>query len=199
MVDDGSVDSTREIAARHGTAVVTNDDRPGKGGALRTGLAATTSDLVVFLDADVTNFHAGFITALVAPLTATASVHLVKPRYRRPLHDQPSGGGRVTELLARPLLARFHPELAHLRQPLAGETGVRRAALADIELSDGYGIEIALLIDVCRRYGSAAITEVDLGERAHRNRPLHELRGHADAVLGAVMSRQPVLEEVAIC
>lgn len=102
----------------------------------------------MFLDADVTNFHSRFITTLVTPLVTNLSVQLVKPRYRRPLHDQPSGGGRVTELLARPLLARFHPELAHLHQPLAGESAVRRAALTDIELSDGYAIEIGLLIDI---------------------------------------------------
>ena len=102
---------------------------------------------------------------------------------------RPDEGGRVTELLARPLLRRFFPDLADLAQPLSGECAVRRSTLADVVLADGYGVEIGLLIDVHRRYGSTAIAEVDLGERIHRNRPLHALRGHADDIVAALFER----------
>ena len=98
-------------------------------------------------------------------------------------------GGQVTELLTRPLLRRFFPALADVTQPLAGECAVRRAALEGVDLADGYGIEIGLLVDVYRRYGRDATVEVGLGERVHRNRPLHDLRPHADDVLGAVADR----------
>jgi glucosyl-3-phosphoglycerate synthase len=95
----------------------------------------------------------------------------------------------VTEILARPLLERFFPDLATIEQPLAGETAIRRGALSALQLADGYGIEVGVLIDVRRRYGRHAIGEVDLGERVHRNRPLHDLRQHSRQVLDAVLSR----------
>jgi len=113
---------------------------------------------------------------------------LVKGTYRRPAVGG-EGGGRVTELLARPLLRRLFPELAFLRQPLAGEVAVRRAALEGLVLEPGYGVEIGMLLDVARRYGAAAVAQADLGERLHRNRPLAELAGQADEVLAAVLSR----------
>src|SRR2546427_8815247 len=114
---------------------------------------------------------------------------MVKAGYERPLHGRAGEGGRVTELVARPLLERFFPDLAGVAQPLAGEFALRREVLADIALDDGYAIDIALLIDVYERFGREAIVEVDLGERIHRNRPLHELRPHSRAVLDAVLTR----------
>lgn len=190
VVDDHSVDDTAILARRMGATVVTNEGDPGKGQALRTAVAAAgEAEVLVFLDADVRNFSDRFVSDLVLPLLTEPAVQLVKPAYRRPLDGRAGEGGRVTELLARPLLERWFPELATLDQPLAGECAMRRSALEGMELAGGYGIEIGLLIDVYLRFGRAAITEVDLGERVHRNRPLAGLRPHTRAVLDAVMAR----------
>lgn len=189
VVDDGSSDATAARATDAGATVVASPFGPGKGQALACAVAATQAEVLVFLDADVTNLSASFIVGLAAPLFADPSVQLAKATYRRSLGGRAGEGGRVTELLARPLLRRFFPELSALSQPLAGECAVRRDALDDLVLADGYGIEIGLLIDIYRRHGLGAIVEVDLGDRAHRNHPLRQLRPHADAVLDAVLSR----------
>lgn len=189
VVDDHSSDATAEVARRGGANVMANPDGPGKGQALSFAISNTTADVVVFLDADVTNFSERFVTGLLGPLLVNANLKLVKAAYRRTLDGHPDQGGRVTELLARPLLERFHPDLAALAQPLSGECAVRRAILDDVVLADGYGIEIGLLIDIYRRFGLEAIAEVDLVERVHRNRPLDQLRPHAWDVLDAVLAR----------
>ena len=189
LVDNGSTDDTGARARRAGARVVRNHQGEGKGQALRCGLAHTRSDVVVFLDADVANFCGRFVTRLVGPLLESEATQLVKAAYRRPLDGQADEGGRVTELLARPLLERFFPELAHIAQPLAGECAVRRKALEAAPLADGYGVEIGLLIDIYKRFGVGAIAQADLDERVHRNRPLHQLRPHAREVLEAVLSR----------
>lgn len=189
VVDDGSDDTTASEARAAGASVLANPHGPGKGEALRTAVSATDSDIVVFLDADVTNFTPRFVTDLVEPLLHHPRTQLVKATYRRSLNGRPGEGGRVNELIARPLLRRFFPPLAGITQPLAGECAVRRATLDDLTLADGYGIEIGLLIDVYLRGGIPAIAEVDLGERVHRNRPLRELQPHADDVLATVLAR----------
>lgn len=189
VVDDGSTDDTASRARRAGAEVIRNDQGQGKGQALRCGLAHTRADVVVFLDADVSNFSSRFVTQLVAPILAGETTQMVKAAYRRPLDGQPGEGGRVTELVVRPLLERFYPDLAGIAQPLAGECAIRRGALESVALADGYGIEIGLLIDIYSRFGIEAIAEADLGERVHRNRPLHQLRPHARDVLDAVLSR----------
>ena len=189
VVDDHSTDTTAAVARTMGASVVPNGGAPGKGQALRTAVAASTADVLVFLDADVVNFNDRFVADLVLPLLTDPGLQLVKAAYRRPLHGRSGEGGRVTELLARPLLERWFPELAGFDQPLAGECAIRRQALDGLALADGYGIEIGLLIDVYRRYGIGALAEVDLGERVHRNRPLADLRPHTRAVLDAVMAR----------
>lgn len=186
VVDDCSTDGTGPIAEAFGARVVRRDAGPGKGGAMAAGVAASTGDIVVFLDADVRNFGLHYVTRLVEPLLIDASLVMVKGTYERPGE---AGGGRVTELLARPLLRRLHPDLAFLRQPLAGEVAVRRDALDGLVLDPGYGVEIGMLLDVAGRYGPSAIAQVDLGERVHRNRPLAELAGQADEVLAAVLAR----------
>jgi glucosyl-3-phosphoglycerate synthase len=189
VVDDQSTDGTAHRAAAAGADVVASRGDHGKGQALRHALDATTSEHLVFLDADVVDVSPSFIASLLEPLHDPA-VQLVKPTYRRSLHGRADEGGRVTELLARPLLRRFFPEVAaRVRQPLAGECAVRRAALDDIELDRGYGIEIGLLLDIYERFGIDAITEIDLGDRTHRNRPLAELARCADDVLVAVLAR----------
>ncbi len=186
--DDGSTDGTGAIAEAVGARVVRRTGPPGKGAAMADGVQACVGDIVVFLDADVRNVGLHFVTGLVQPLLLDRHLVLAKAAYVRPV-TAAGGGGRVTELLARPLLRRLVPALAFLRQPLAGEMAVRRDALADLVLEPGYGVEIGMLIDLARRHGADAIVEVDLGERVHRNRSLAELSGQADEVLGAVLSR----------
>jgi glucosyl-3-phosphoglycerate synthase len=188
VVDDGSVDGTGALAAALGARVVRRDGRPGKGAAMAEALCAATGEIVVFLDADVRNFGLHFVTGLLEPLLLDEQLVMDKGAYRRPGNDG-AGGGRVTELLARPLLRQLVPELAFLSQPLAGEVAIRREALEGLVLEPGYGVEIGMLIDVVRRFGPAAVAEADLGERAHRNRPLSQLAGQADEVLSAVLSR----------
>jgi glucosyl-3-phosphoglycerate synthase len=193
VVDDGSSDDTAHRARLQGAHIVSSRGGPGKGQALATAVASTDADILVFLDADVTNFSARFVVDMVDLLLADPTIQLVKASYRRPLDGVDGEGGRVTELLARPLLRRYFPGLAAISQPLAGECAIRRAALDGVTLADGYGIEIGLLIDTCRRFGREAIAEVDLGERIHRNRPLRDLRPHADDVLAAVSTRVDAL------
>jgi glucosyl-3-phosphoglycerate synthase len=189
VVDDCSTDGTGPIAEAFGARVVRRDVLPGKGAAMAAGLGASTGDIVVFLDADVRNFGMHYVTRLVEPLLTDRTIAMVKGTYERP---GDAGGGRVTELLARPLLRRLFPELAFLRQPLAGEVAVRRSALDGLAIEAGYGVEIGMLLDVARRFGPSAIAQVDLGERVHRNRPLAELAGQADEVLAAVLARVSV-------
>lgn len=189
VVDDGSVDATGVRAADAGALVVRRTTDPGKGQALRCAVDQTSADILVFLDADVTNLTPDFVVGLAAPLLDDPGTMLVKAAYQRLLHGRPGEGGRVNELVARPLLERFFPALAGVAQPLAGEFAVRRSALEGITLAGGYAVDIALLIDVYRRYGRAAVAEADLGQRTHRNRPLHELAPHARAVVDAVLGR----------
>jgi len=189
VIDDHSEDDTATIAKEHGAIVISNAAEPGKGEALQCGVANTSADVVVFLDADVTNISSRFITRLLDPLLVSPQVQLVKASYVRPLNGRPAEGGRVTELVARPLLRRFFPALADVAQPLAGECALRRSALDQIVLGARYEIEIGLLIDIYRRFGRAAIVDADLGERVHRNRSLVELGGQAGDVLNAVLAR----------
>lgn len=190
VVDDNSTDETGAIAQGAGARLVRSGGGPGKGQALRRAVTATSADVLVFLDADVVNFSADYVTALTAALFADPALKLVKASYRRPLHGQPEEGGRVTELVARPLLDQFFPELADVSQPLAGECALTRDLAELVDFDDGYGIEIGLLIDTYLAYGRRAIGEVELvGERVHRNRPLRELTVHAREVLAAVLAR----------
>ena len=189
VADDGSLDGTGAIAAGLGARVVRRSAPHGKGAAMAEAARAAQGDLLVFLDADVTNFAPGFVAALLGPLLVDQGVVLVKGSYRRALDGVAGEGGRVTELLARPLLERLFPELAFVRQPLAGEVAIRRSALDQLVLEPGYGVEVGMLIDVARRHGPEAVAQVDLGERIHRNRPLVELAGQAREVLAAVLDR----------
>lgn len=194
VIDDHSADRTADVAARHGATVLTSPLGPGKGQALSRAARATDADLLLFLDADVRNFNEDYVTALLIPLLRDPATQLVKARYRRPLDGVADEGGRVTEILARPLLRRHFPQLASIAQPLAGECALRQSTLEHIVLADGYGIEIALLIDVANHFGLESIRQVDLGERIHRNRPLHQLRPHCDDVLDAVLARLPTTQ-----
>lgn len=211
VVDDSSTDRTAELAFAAGASLVRlgavdrtepqsrdlgGDPQPrtpaGKGSAMRAGVAASRGDVVVFLDGDVENFAPHFVAGLLGPALTRSHTVLVKGCYRRPIAGAPSGGGRVTELVARPLLALLFPELSGVVQPLAGETAIRREALAGIDLAPGYGVELAMLIDVTRLFGVAALAQVDLDVRIHRNRPLHELGGQAREVLEVALARAGV-------
>ena len=192
VVDDHSSDDTATVAERHGARVLTLTSPTGKGGAMAAGVAATDADIIVFLDADVTSPSAHYVPRLVAPLLTREHIGLVKGFYVRPLHDMPTGGGRVNELTARPALSLLHPGLGEIRQPLAGETAIRRSLLERCPLATAYGVEIALLLDVAAQYGVDTIAQVDLGTRRHRNRPLEELRPMATEILGVILERYGV-------
>ena len=189
VADDGSGDGTAAVAADAGARVVRSAEPPGKGRAMALAAAASSGELVVFLDADVRNFGPHFVGGLLGPLLADEAVVLVKGAYRRPLHGVAGEGGRVTELLARPLIERLFPELAFVTQPLSGEVAIRRAVLDGLVLEPGYGVEIGMLIDVGRRFGASAVAQADLGERVHRNRPLRQLGDQARQVVAAVLDR----------
>lgn len=189
VVDDASTDRTAAVAEAAGARVVSQRGGDGKGAAMRAGLAAAEGDLLVYLDADVENTTDAFVAGLVGPLLACEDVALVKGCYERPLGDAPSGGGRVTELMARPLLQVLFPELSGVRQPLAGETAAPRWVLEKLEFAGGYGVELGLLVDVAARFGVPSIAQVDLGTRIHRNRPLSELRPQATEILRAALAR----------
>jgi glucosyl-3-phosphoglycerate synthase len=200
IAEHGSTDGTGEAAAQLGAEVVrTNEVFPelgpvaGKGDNLWRGLTAARGDIVCFVDADSADFGPHFVHRLVEPLLDNPRIKYVKGSYRRPWRDEsgvmPSGGGRVTTLLARPLLRRFYPELAWLDQPLAGEMAARRSLFEAVPFAIGYGLEIGLLIDIYRRVGAAAISQVDLHSRQNRHRPLEELGPMSDAILESVAAR----------
>jgi glucosyl-3-phosphoglycerate synthase len=202
VVDSGSTDRTVAVAASAGARVVRRADvvpelppRPGKGEVLWRSLAATTGDVVVFLDSDLVDFDPGFVPALLGPILTVPGVELVKGFYRRPLRletpddDLDHGGGRVTELLARPLLAALRPELSGVVQPLGGEYAATRALLESVPFAPGYGVEIGLLLDTHDRLGLGALAQVNLGVRKHRNRSLLQLGVMARQILGAALRR----------
>lgn len=201
VLDDDSLDGTGEIAARLGAEVVRpasllTDFGPvlGKGDAMWRALTVLRGDLVCFVDADSEDFGAHFACGLLGPLVCAPGVQFVKGFYRRPFkngHDdvQPTGGGRVTELTARPLLAAFYPELATVRQPLAGEVAARRELLERMAFCTGYAVEIGLLIDVHAEVGIDALAQVDLDSRQNRHQRLEDLTPMAGAVLATVTSR----------
>lgn len=197
VIDDHSTDDTAAAAADAGAIVVATAEvlphigGPGKGQALWKSLHASKGDIVVWCDADLEGFGAHFVTGLIGPLLTRPDIHFVKGSYHRPLVDD-EGGGRVTELLARPVLANLLPQLSHFGQPLSGEYGGRRAVLESVPFVDGYGVDIALLADVARLVGVEAMAEVDLGERHHRNRSLDDLGPQATEVLRAALSRADV-------
>ena len=198
VVDSGSVDRTVERAAAAGARVIHRADvlselepLPGKGEVLWRSLAATDGDVVCFLDSDLVDFDAGFVPALLGPLLTEPGVALVKGFYRRPLRmgTDDNGGGRVTELVARPLLAALRPELSGIVQPLGGEYAATRELLESVPFATGYGVEIGLLLDTHRTRGLDALAQVNLGVRKHRNRSLLQLGVMSRQIVAAALSR----------
>ena len=200
VIDDRSTDGTAAVAARAGARVVPIEEVHadhgvgwGKGNALWAGLVASRGDVVVFLDGDLTSFAAEWVVSLAMPLLADDSVALVKAHAHRP--TTMGGGGRTTELVARPLISLYFPELAGLHQPLAGEYAVRRSVVSHLPFVQGWGVEIALLIDIARTAGAAAIGQVDVGVREHRHRPLESLAVQAAEVAATALGRAGALAE----
>ena len=200
VIDSGSVDRTAEVAAAAGALVVEQNSvltemgsQPGKGEALWKSLYVTKGDIIAFIDADLRDFDPQFAVGLLGPLLSHDSVQFVKGFYDRPLNTGatvlPAGGGRVTELLARPLLNLHWPALAGIVQPLAGEYAGRRALLERLPFVSGYGVEIAMLVDVVEEVGLDAIAQVDLGSRQHRNSDDATLGRMAAQVYLSLLSR----------
>ncbi|WOX23611.1 glucosyl-3-phosphoglycerate synthase [Streptomyces solicathayae] len=176
VVDSGSTDRTAEVAAVAGARVVARDAIlpripavPGKGEVLWRSLMATSGDIVCFVDADLRDFSADFVTGIVGPLLTDPDVEFVKAMYDRPLGDTPGQGGRVTELVARPLLNLHWPQLAGFVQPLGGEYAARRSLLERLPFPVGYGVELGLLVDALHTVGLDALAQVDVGVRKHRH------------------------------
>ncbi len=189
VIDSGSSDRTAEVAAKAGARVVHRDDvlpripaLPGKGEVLWRSLLATDGDIVCFVDADLRDFSATFVSGIVGPLLTDPDVQFVKAMYDRPLGDTPGQGGRVTELVARPLLNLHWPQLAGFVQPLGGEYAVRRCLLERLPFPVGYGVELGLLVDALHTVGLDALAQVDVGVRLHRHQDGQALGRMAAAI-----------------
>ncbi|MEE1929661.1 glucosyl-3-phosphoglycerate synthase [Streptomyces sp. TRM 70351] len=189
VLDSGSTDRTGDVAAAAGAKVVHRDALlpripavPGKGEVLWRSLLATSGEIVCFIDADLRDFRSRFVSGIVGPLLTDPGVRLVKAMYDRPLGDSPAGGGRVTELVARPLLNLHWPRLAGFVQPLGGEYAARRSLLERLRFPVGYGVELALLVDALDLVGLDALAQVDVGVRRHRNQDGQALGRMAAAI-----------------
>lgn len=201
VVDSGSGDDTVRVAAAAGATVYRATELVpgvgtqvwGKGDVLWRSLSVLTGDIVVWLDSDTRNPHTGFVTDLVAPLLEIPDHVLTKAFYDRPLQAGDgvltTGGARVTELSARPLLQLFYPELAGVIQPLSGEYAGYRETFLDLPFFTGYGVDIGLLIDLAERFGIDRLAQVDLGQRVHRNRETVDLGRTSFQVIQAMLRR----------
>ena len=213
LIDSNSTDRTREIAKKTGVPVYIHQHllerlgaRQGKGEALWKSLLVTSGDIIVWVDTDIVNIHPRFVYGIIGPLLLNSQIQLVKGFYRRPLRVgekmQAGGGGRVTELTARPLLNLFYPELSGVVQPLSGEYAGRREALEQVSFFSGYGVETGLLIDIYEKFGLQAIAQVDLLERIHHNQHLEALSKMSFAIIQTVFRKlesrfgRAVLEDV---
>lgn len=200
VIDSSSADGTAEAAVAEGAAVHQDvdvlPDLPalgGKGDALWKSLFVLKGDLIAFIDADIREFDARFVSGLLGPLLLEQGVQYVKAFYERPFHDgtqlAPGGGGRVTELVARPVLNLFFPELAPVIQPLSGEYAGTRELFESVPFLSGYGVELGLLIDVVSLAGLDGMAQVDLDLRIHRNHAMPDLSRMAFGVLQAAFLR----------
>ncbi|MFE6836361.1 MULTISPECIES: glucosyl-3-phosphoglycerate synthase [unclassified Streptomyces] len=196
VIDSGSTDRTAEVAAKAGARVVHRDEilpripaLPGKGEVLWRSLLATSGDIVCFVDADLRDFSSAFVSGIVGPLLTEPDVQFVKAMYDRPLGDAPGQGGRVTELVARPLLNLHWPQLAGFVQPLGGEYAVRRSLLERLPFPVGYGVELGLLVDALHTVGLDALAQVDVGVRVHRHQGGQALGRMAAAIYRTALVR----------
>jgi len=200
VIDSDSDDATYDVATDAGAVVHRAADvrpdlgtHPGKGEAMWKSLFVTRGDVLVFMDADLVDWDTHFVPGLLGPLLSDPTVELVKGFYERPMVSGdaavPFEGGRVTELVARPLIALLFPELSGLHQPLAGEWAVRRALFESLSVPHEYAVELAALVDTVRSRGLDALAQVDLGVRAHRHQSLRDLTGMATQILAAALAR----------
>jgi glycosyltransferase involved in cell wall biosynthesis/nucleotide-binding universal stress UspA family protein len=200
LIDSDSTDKTRAIAEKLGVPVHIHQQllpelgtRRGKGEALWKSLLVTKGSIVAWIDTDIVNIHPRFVYGIIGPLLLNPRIQFVKGFYRRPLKVgdkiQAGGGGRVTELAARPLLNLFYPELSGVIQPLSGEYAGRRSALEQIRFFSGYGVETGLLIDMLEKYGLSSIAQVDLLERVHHSQSLEALSKMSFAIIQTVMRK----------
>jgi len=201
VMDSDSTDGTAHAAAEAGATVYrasevvpASGSFPGKGEALWKSLLVTTGDLVVFIDADLTRWGPHFVSGLIGPLLADQQVQLVKGFYTRVRTESDGStsteGGRVTELVARPLISLWWPELADVVQPLAGEWAARRTLMESLSIPVGYGVELATLLDTVSGHGLDAVAQVDLGSRAHRHQANHDLALMAAELLVVAQRRR---------
>lgn len=200
VIDSGSTDQTREIAAAFGADVYLSADilpqvgeKKGKGENLWKAVYQLKGDIICYVDADIANIHPRFAYGLIAPLLYHPEMKYVKAFYDRPLAFsqgvRPSGGGRVTEILVRPLFSLFYPELTGLIQPLSGEYAVRREVLEQIPFPIGYGVETSHILDVYQKWGLEAFGQTDLDQRVHRNQETLSLGKMAFGILRTFLSR----------
>ncbi|WP_248966003.1 glucosyl-3-phosphoglycerate synthase [Sphaerisporangium perillae] len=196
VIDSRSTDDTAARAVQAGAKVFAQDEilpglppMDGKGDVLWKSLAVTSGDLIAFVDADLREFHTSFVTGLLGPLLADPSVVYVKGCYDRPLQEVQGGGGRVTELVARPMLNLHWPLLAGFVQPLAGEYAGRREVLERVPFATGYGVELGLLIDLLEHAGLDALAQVDLGRRVHSHQSTEALGVMAGQIMHTAWTR----------
>ena len=204
VIDSGSDDNTLEVASNYGADTYLASDilpdlepKKGKGENLWKAIYQLDGDIIVYVDADISNIHPRFVYGLVAPLIYRNEVQYVKAFYDRPLAIsggvRASGGGRVTEILVRPLFSLFFPELTGIIQPLSGEYAVRRDVLEEIAFPIGYGVETSHLIDVYHKYGLKAFAQTDLDKRVHENKPTQALGKMAFGILQTFIKRAKAL------
>lgn len=204
VIDSGSEDDTLKVASSYGADTFLSADilpsqgfKRGKGENLWKAVYQLKGDIIVYVDADIKNIHPRFVTGLVAPLIYRPEIKYVKAFYDRPLAFsngvRPSGGGRVTEILVRPLFSLFFPELTAIIQPLSGEYAVRRSVLQEIPFPIGYGVETSHLLDVYARWGIEAFAQTDLDQRIHRNQETRALGKMAFGILQTFLSRLKAL------
>ncbi|WGK69716.1 glucosyl-3-phosphoglycerate synthase [Candidatus Haliotispira prima] len=200
IIDSGSEDRTLEVAGSFGAGTYLADDilphlerKKGKGENLWKAIYQLKGDIIVYVDADIENIHPRFVYGLVGPLIEREEVKYVKAFYDRPITysggTRTSGGGRVTEILIRPLFSLFFPELSAMIQPLSGEYAVRREVLENIPFPIGYGVETAHLLDVLHMHGIEAFAQTDLDQRVHRNQPIAALSRMSFGILQTFFSR----------
>ena len=205
VIDSGSEDDTLEVARAFGAEVYPAAEilpecghHRGKGENLWKAIYQLSGDIIVYVDADIRNIHPRFVYGLIGPLLSLPEVSYVKSFYDRPLAEsarlRPSGGGRVTEILIRPLFSLFFPELSALIQPLSGEYAVRREVLEQIPFPIGYGVETSHIIDVYHRWGMSAFAQTDLDRRIHTNQPTEALGRMAFRILQTFLTRMDSLE-----
>jgi glucosyl-3-phosphoglycerate synthase len=200
VMDGDSTDDTAAIARSEGAVVYAEDEvlpetgpATGKGEGLWKSLYVCQGDIICWVDADIRNIHPRFVYGLIGPLLTDPGIGYVKAFYERPLRErnvmQPNGGGRVTELLARPVLNLFWPSLAAIVQPLSGEYAGRREVLEQVPFSSGYGVELGLLIDIANRFGLDSIAQTDLECRIHRNQDTQALSRMSFGILQTALTR----------